>query len=51
MSNEQDNRVLSRLGARELTSQEVEQVTGAGHVHTNNCTINLNTGTRDGDAC
>jgi hypothetical protein len=28
MSNHQNNRVLSRMGARELTSQEIAQVSG-----------------------
>ena len=30
MSNNNENRVLSRIGARQLTSDELEQVTGAG---------------------
>lgn len=30
MSNKKDNRVLSRVGARQLTSDELEQITGAG---------------------
>ena len=29
MSNNNDNRVLIRMGARQLTENEVEQVTGA----------------------
>lgn len=29
MSNENNNRVLSRMGARQLTKNEIEQVTGA----------------------
>jgi hypothetical protein len=30
MSNNNDNRVLSRIGARQLTSDELEQINGAG---------------------
>lgn len=30
MSNNNENRVLSRMGARQLTSNELEQITGAG---------------------
>jgi hypothetical protein len=30
MSNNNDNRVLCRVGARQLTQNEVEQVAGAG---------------------
>ena len=30
MSNNNDNRVLGRTGARQLTSTELEQITGAG---------------------
>jgi hypothetical protein len=51
MSNNDDSRVLSRLGARELSKEEVDSVTGALAFHTNVCTINLSTGARDGDAC
>ncbi len=29
MSNENNNRVLTRMGARQLTQNEMEQVTGA----------------------
>jgi hypothetical protein len=29
MSNENNNRVLTRMGARQLTQNEIEQVTGA----------------------
>ncbi len=46
------NRVLSRVGARELTPKEVEIVSGGGLLHTNYCTvINPKTGTPDGDGC
>ncbi len=51
MSN-QDQRVLGRVGAREMTPEEIEQVTGAaGRFHTNVCTIVTATSTGDGDAC
>ena len=30
MSNHQDNRVLSRTGARELTGEEINNITAAG---------------------
>ncbi|HEX3155583.1 MAG TPA: hypothetical protein VHV32_13210 [Candidatus Angelobacter sp.] len=30
MSNNNENRVLSRRGARQLTSDELEQITGGG---------------------
>jgi hypothetical protein len=30
MSNENKGRVLNRMGARQLTEQEMEQITGAG---------------------
>jgi hypothetical protein len=45
----QDNRVLGRRGARELTPEEVARVAAAGTVHTNVITINPWTGARDGD--
>jgi hypothetical protein len=44
-----NNRVLSRTGARELTPQEVELVSGSGPLITNVITINPKTGQRDGD--
>jgi len=50
MSN-QDNRVLGRIGARELTTEEVEYVTGAGRVQTNFCTALHTAGRFDGDGC
>ena len=46
-----ENRVLSYMGVRALTPEEVQRVSGGGTVHTNNCTINLDTGSKDGDAC
>jgi hypothetical protein len=58
MSNLRDNRVLCRLGARELTVDEAELVTGAGPTipHTNVCSLitiatATQTGPGDGDAC
>ena len=47
-----DNRVLARTGARELTTQEIDQVSAA-QFHTNVCTGALaltHTG-GDGDGC
>ena len=45
MSNNNENRVLSRRGARQLTPDELEQITGAGGPftrasHTGTNTIN-----------
>jgi len=52
MKNSETKRVLSRIGARLLTPQEVERVSGSGPVHTNVCTvINPTTGKADGDGC
>jgi hypothetical protein len=48
MSEQENNRVLGRLGARELTHEEVEMVVGFGPEHTNVITFNPVTG-RDGD--
>jgi hypothetical protein len=45
----QDNRVLGRKGARELTPEELGRVSGADTVHTNVVTFNPLTGQRDGD--
>jgi hypothetical protein len=41
------NRVLNRQGARDLTPKEVEQINGGGFVHTNVITWGPNG--RDGD--
>jgi hypothetical protein len=49
MSNHENNRVLGRVGARELTPEETERAVGSGFEHTNVITINLKTGQRDGD--
>jgi hypothetical protein len=45
-----NNRVLGRMGARELTPREVEHVTGAVHTETV-CTVDLKGGNTalDGD--
>lgn len=60
MTHQNDNRVLGRWGARELTMTEVELVNGAGTVggipHTNVCSAiskatATQTGPGDGDAC
>jgi len=48
------DRVLARRGARELTREEVEAVSGA-FAHTTNCTgafaTQTHTGIGDGDGC
>ncbi|MGZ4876892.1 MAG: hypothetical protein ACXVIO_01845 [Candidatus Angelobacter sp.] len=55
MSRQEDNRVLARTGARELTIDEVDQVSAAMAAHTNVCTAIMATGTAtgtgDGDGC
>ena len=45
----EERRVLARVGARELTPEEVARVAGAGPQHTNVITVNPTTGQRDGD--
>jgi len=45
----QSNRVLGRMGARELTPQESDHVTAGVHTETV-CTFNWATSTADGDA-
>ena len=47
-----DNRVLARSGARELTIEEIDQVSAA-MAHTNVCTAIMATvtGSGDGDGC
>jgi hypothetical protein len=47
----EDYRVLGRLGARELTMEEIEHVAAGRIVHTDNCTGIVGTMTGDGDAC
>ena len=53
MRNEKENRVLGRLGARELTPEEVERAKGKGPArgpaHTNVITLNPLTLHLDGD--
>ncbi len=48
-----DSRVLSRMGARELATTEMELVGGGIQVHTNVCTALETTAARpgDGDGC
>jgi hypothetical protein len=46
----ENGRVLGRAGARELTPEEVERVSGSGPYHSNAISINPKTGQRDGDA-
>lgn len=48
-----NNRVLSRLGARELATDEVHYVAGSFLAHTNVCTALQTTGAGfgDGDGC
>ena len=43
MSNENANRVLNRRGARQLTSDELEQITGAGGGNTRASLTGTNT--------
>jgi len=50
MSN-QYNRVLGRIGARELSTEEIDYVAGASTFNTLNCTAVRATTTGDGDAC
>jgi hypothetical protein len=53
MQKGKENRVLGRLGARELTPEEVERATGDESMrsaqHTNVITVNPVTGHLDGD--
>jgi hypothetical protein len=53
MSNHENNRVLIRKGARELSMPEIEQVAGSFQVHTLICTAMNTTGHApgDGDGC
>jgi hypothetical protein len=55
MSNHENNRVLSRLGARALTVEEIELVGGSLQYRTLVCTAMLATATvtgpGDGDGC
>jgi hypothetical protein len=49
----QDHRVLGRLGARELSLEEIECVSGSRAAHTDVCTLATmtTTGSGDGDGC
>ncbi|MGC2637559.1 MAG: hypothetical protein WA294_10305 [Acidobacteriaceae bacterium] len=50
MRNEKENRVLGRLGARELTPEEIDRAAGKESAHhTNVITVNPYTGHLDGD--
>lgn len=52
MKEQNNNRVLSRNGARSVTQQELDAVKGGGVVHTFSCTVSLEPPyVRDGDAC
>ena len=55
MSRQEENRVLVRKGARELTIDEIDQVSAAMQAHTNVCTAIMATatatGSGDGDGC
>jgi hypothetical protein len=55
MTKQNDNRVLVRVGARELTIEEIDYVSAAAPVHTNVCTApfatSTHTGAGDGDGC
>ncbi|MGD0987561.1 MAG: hypothetical protein ABR874_07110 [Candidatus Sulfotelmatobacter sp.] len=49
MKRNDDNRVLGRTGARELTPEELARISAGGPLITNVITINPKTGQRDGD--
>jgi len=55
MADNTNNRVLSRRGARDITTQELDYVAGAAAAHTLVCTAVMATGTvtgpGDGDGC
>ncbi|HEY7403621.1 MAG TPA: hypothetical protein VIB39_08880 [Candidatus Angelobacter sp.] len=55
MSQQENNRVLVRTGARELTIEEIDYVSAAAPLHTNVCTAPFatatHTGPGDGDGC
>ncbi|HKD79198.1 MAG TPA: hypothetical protein VKH81_05855 [Candidatus Angelobacter sp.] len=54
MTKQDNNRVLVRVGARELTRDEIEYVSAGQAFHTNVCTAVLATATHtggDGDGC
>ncbi|HLJ88908.1 MAG TPA: hypothetical protein VKZ53_18965 [Candidatus Angelobacter sp.] len=50
MANRFENRVLGRIGARELTAEETGGVSGAGHIGTTTkCSFDPRTLHSDGD--
>ena len=50
MTNHEDNRVLNRIGARDLTLAETERVNGGSKIRTTTvCTIDETFKIRDGD--
>ncbi|HKE31453.1 MAG TPA: hypothetical protein VKD65_06995 [Candidatus Angelobacter sp.] len=49
MSNFDDNRVLSRKGARVLTNEEAERASGSGLPTDTPCTYDPRSGAVDGD--
>lgn len=55
MASDKENRVLVRRGARDITTKELDQVSGGSAFHTLVCTAVLATGTitgpGDGDGC
>lgn len=51
MSNHENNRVLGRQGARDLTITETESVAGGLVVHTNICSIPRTSALGDADGC
>lgn len=55
MANDKENRVLGRRGARDITTQELDYVSGAVQFHTLVCTAIMATATvtgpGDGDGC
>jgi hypothetical protein len=46
-----DNRVLGRMGARQLSVEETERVAGSLQVHTNICSAPLTSALGDADGC
>jgi hypothetical protein len=51
MSNRNNNRVLGRQGARDLTIPETEMVAGGLVVHTNICSAPQTSALGDADGC
>jgi hypothetical protein len=46
-----DNRVLGRMGARQISVEETERVTGSLQVHTNICSAPRTSALGDADGC